>query len=306
MSSISFQECEPMSPINAISNKHSWLIGVSLSTLGYGVVLTLFILTLTLLRITKTRSKFTNNLLRVYISLLFAIDTVATALALYATTGALVDRHCPEGYIPVNPYFGKSNVVYCLLNLTSDTLLIWRCTVIFNSSRIPRWVYMGIPIFFLVTSLGVGIPAVVLSTMRRSKFNDRLLMIYVLITLITNTVITAMIVTRLMLHRKRVANILGRVSAYTGIINILIESALIIIVVDIFFVVTFAVYSPSAAIAFQMWIQVQAIAPMLIIFRVAQGKAWSGSSGDVATISQPIILISQETSIHKSSKGDRM
>ncbi|TFK44014.1 hypothetical protein BDQ12DRAFT_672238 [Crucibulum laeve] len=300
--SISFQECEVFPTGACINNKRGLILGTTISTLGYGVVLTIFILCLTLLRAqtAQVRSRFHNNLLRIYICVLFTINTVATALAIYATTDALVDRTCPSpDEIPVSPYFGKANIVYCLLNLCSDALLIWRCTVIFNSSRVSPWVYLGIPSFFLVSSLGVGIPSVVLSTMKRTPFADLLLMIYVLITLATNTVITTMIVTRLLLHRKRVAKLLGCASQYTGIINILIESALLIIIVDVFFVASFAVYSWSAAIAFQMWIQVQAIAPMLIIFRVAQGKAWSRSTGDVMTTSQPIILVSQETSIHK-------
>ncbi|TFK44011.1 hypothetical protein BDQ12DRAFT_672226 [Crucibulum laeve] len=306
MSSISFPDCEALPDFQRLNNKRGWIIGTAISTLGYGIVLTLFILCLTLLRTqtTQSRSKFHSNALRIYLCLLFAINTVATALVIYATTGALIDHSCQSpDEIPVNPYFGKANVVYCLLNLCSDALLIWRCTVIFGASHVTPWVYLGIPCFCLVASLGVGIPSIVLSTMKRTPLVNLLLVVYILITLTTNTVITSMIVTRLVLHRRRVAKLLGRASHYTGIITILIESALLIIVVDIFFIIAFGLNSWYGTIAFQMWIQVQAIAPMLIVFQVAQGKAWSRSTGEIMTMSQPIVLVSQETSIHQT-KGD--
>ncbi|TFK32860.1 hypothetical protein BDQ12DRAFT_716174 [Crucibulum laeve] len=302
MASISFPDCQTLPAFQRANNRRGWLLGTIFSTLGYGIVFTLFMLCIALLRdrVAQPRSRLQNTVLRAYVSIMFVTSTVATILVIYATTGALIDRTCPSSdQIPVNPYFGKVDIVYTFLNWCSDSLLIWRCMVIFSTSHISPWAYLGIPLAFLVASFGTGMALVVLSGFGRTKTVNLMLITYGLVTLVTNTLITSMIITRLVMHRRHVAKVLGRASQYTDIITILIESALLVVVIDIFFLVAFSLNSWYGAIAFQMWIQVQSIAPLLIIFRVAQGKAWSRSTGDMMTASQPLVLISQEIDVHK-------
>ncbi|TFK35715.1 hypothetical protein BDQ12DRAFT_611226 [Crucibulum laeve] len=112
-----------------------------------------------------------------------------------------------------------------------------------------------------------------------------MLMVYGIVTLSINVSITMMIVTRLFIHRRHLSRLLGspNASPYTAIITILVESAALVVLCDIFFLISFALNSWTGNIGFQIWIQIQTIGPLLIIFRVGQGSAWSTETGRVST-----------------------
>ncbi|TFK34957.1 hypothetical protein BDQ12DRAFT_585027, partial [Crucibulum laeve] len=63
-----------------------------------------------------------------------------------------------------------------------------------------------------------------------------------IVTLLINSSITIMIVTRLFIYRKRLSEVLGspNASPYTAIINILIESAALVVICDLFFLIPLA------------------------------------------------------------------
>ncbi|TFK44075.1 hypothetical protein BDQ12DRAFT_708108 [Crucibulum laeve] len=70
-------------------------------------------------------------------------------------------------------------------------------------------------------------------------------------------------------------------SHYTNILSIVIESAMLMLIFMIFVVATAFGVSPLYEImATEALLQVQAIASLWVIFRVAQGKAWGGSTSD--------------------------
>ncbi|KAF8993197.1 hypothetical protein BDQ17DRAFT_1431900 [Cyathus striatus] len=307
MSAISFIACETLSEIKRIQNKRGWILGCVFSSIGYGIGTTLFILSFNHLWKKKTMRqayKPQTYILLGYITFIWILNTISTSLAIYATIGALERTCTQQDQIPVNPYFGKANVVYFLLSWCSDALLVWRCKVIFGGSRFSSWIYVGIPTGMLALSFGVGVPTAVLSTISRTHTVNLLLVIYSIVSLSASVVVTSMIVGRLVLHRRRARKVLNHSSPhYSSIIAMLVESAVLVVIMNLFFIISFALNSWYGSVAWQMWIQVQSIAPLLIVYRVAEGKAWSSSAEETSFTPAPIVLVSRETRIHHS-KGD--
>ncbi|TFK35722.1 hypothetical protein BDQ12DRAFT_668349 [Crucibulum laeve] len=220
-------------------------------------------------RLNPEESATKNRILRGYIVFMFILSTIATITDILATVDGLINVKCPDpGQTPLNPYFGRVDVIYAFLNWGSDGLLVWRCLIIYSNCRVPRWVIIALPCSLFISLLAYGF-----------------------ITLCLNTIITIMIVGRICIYRRRISKVFGptHCSDYTSIIAMLVESAALVAIFDLFFLISFSLHSASGYIAFQMWIQVQSITPLLIIFRVAQGTAWSNSTTQ---------MTAQATSLH--------
>jgi len=177
------------------------------------------------------------------------------------------------------PISSLGNYCFSLMNWFSDSLLLWRCSVIYRSSI---WLAMAVPGLMLLASFVTGI--IYLDRISRPSSspwaNTAFTLIYGVISLSLNIVLTLMIVIRLYLHRRHITKLLGRRHAahYTSIISMLIESAALLDFIVIFFLVPFAMGNPLANIPLSTLVQVQATASYMIIFRVAQGIAWSSGT----------------------------
>ena len=88
--------------------------------------------------------------------------------------------------------------------------------------------------------------------------NTNFTLIYGLTSLSLNIVLTLMIVIRLYLHRRSITKSMGRRHAahYTSIISILIESAAVLVVMTIFFLIPFAMGNPIANIPLLTMVQI--------------------------------------------------
>lgn len=84
-------------------------------------------------------------------------------------------------------------------------------------------------------------------------------LLYVSTSLSLNILLTLMIVTRLYFHRRHTIKLLGRRHAthYTSIITMLVESAAVMDVMFIFFIIPFAIGNPIANIFLLSMVQVQ-------------------------------------------------
>ncbi|TFK35718.1 hypothetical protein BDQ12DRAFT_668345 [Crucibulum laeve] len=281
MSPLSHTGCRVLDAAQQDETRQAWLLGASFCGLGYGVVSTIYYMCFYLLR-QSTRSnpstRRQNSALLVYITAMYLLGTSAFAFDILATIHGVFKGTCTSpNEMPVDPYFGKTDICYALINWGADGLLAWRCWIIYSGTGVSPWIFMSFPAALLSASVGIGIPMVVYDYHSRTPTVDLILQIWGAITISINLVITSMIAIRIYLHRRRISKSLGsgHASEYTSVIAMLIESAALVVVFDFFFLVAFSLGWVYGNIAFQTWIQVQAIAPFLIIFRVAQGKAWS-------------------------------
>ncbi|KAF9007496.1 hypothetical protein BDQ17DRAFT_1422859 [Cyathus striatus] len=96
------------------------------------------------------------------------------------------------------------------------------------------------------------------------------------INLALNITVTAIISIHLYLHERRLRAQFpdNQRLPISRIISMLIESAAIVVVFDLMFLIPFDMGSDLANLPLQLLGYVQAIAAFLTIFRVAQGKAW--------------------------------
>lgn len=96
-------------------------------------------------------------------------------------------------------------------------------------------------------------------------------------TLSLNVIVTIFIAARLLKCRWRFGKVLGveHVSHYSNLAAIAVESALLYSLFLITCIVSVIVNSPLAQLSFQSICQVQAVSSLLLIFRVAIGRAWT-------------------------------
>ncbi|TFK40274.1 hypothetical protein BDQ12DRAFT_734277 [Crucibulum laeve] len=275
--------------------ERTWLEGAILLGVAYGVELTVFCMSFHLLFQQTTRSNLNKNgPLMLYISALFILGTLFMASAARMTQLAFIDnRNYPGGpaqfevdmfSIPVD---NLGNVAFVIANWLADGLMVWRWYVIYQGCGVPMWVVMALPGLMLTGSFTMGILFLIqvsaLSPWDATTVNFTLP--YFLLSLILNIISTIAIVTRLLYYRRRTSKALGTAygAQYTSIAAMVVESAALYSISSILFLVPFILNHPIQNTFLQMLSPVQVIAPLLIILRVAQGKAWSGATANALT-----------------------
>jgi hypothetical protein len=106
-------------------------------------------------------------------------------------------------------------------------------------------------------------------------------LLYASISLALNLFITVMIVSRLLLFRYRSIKALGSPehgTTYLSISTLLIESAAIYAVFSLMFLIPFGLKNAFANVMLQALSEIQIITSLLIIYRVAEGKAWTNGT----------------------------
>jgi hypothetical protein len=100
---------------------------------------------------------------------------------------------------------------------------------------------------------------------------------YYSMSLALNILVTLMIVTRLLIYRRRIVKAMGSThgSQYTSLTAMIIESAAIYSLFSLLFLIPFALGHSLSQVFIQALSPTQNVATFLIVFRVAQGKGWS-------------------------------
>lgn len=95
---------------------------------------------------------------------------------------------------------------------------------------------------------------------KRDKFGQILILVQFGTSLFLNTIISSSLVILLLRHRNRFVRVFGKgqgqSTLYLNILTVLIESAGVIIVVDVFAIATIAL-APVGNVAFQLWVHTQ-------------------------------------------------
>jgi len=179
-------------------------------------------------------------------------------------------------YIPIND---ANAVVYVLSTWLSDVLVVWRFKVIYHTSQVPLWIVMSFPCLMLAGSAVMGMIFLVhFSTLSPYvKTMTHFAMPFLGLSLALNIILTIAIVLRLLTFRNRIVSIMGPEygTRYTSISAMVIESAALYSVVSIVYIVLFGIGNAVAQVFAQSLIQLQIVATLLIVFRVAQGKGWT-------------------------------
>ncbi|KAG1827837.1 hypothetical protein EV424DRAFT_1537221 [Suillus variegatus] len=171
-----------------------------------------------------------------------------------------------------------------------QALLVYRCFLIWDCAR-----HVLIPMFVVYVGMIVAIVVLVQAGTGALFYNINTTLAY-LVFLVANTVLyTILVVTRLLSMRSRMKTALASnygpstydPSIYDHIIRMVVESAMAYSVFVVIYIVAFSVHSDTVStLCFLSINQVQGIAQLFIIIRVARGRAttrdWSTRNASVA------------------------
>jgi len=280
----------PLEDDLTLFNEKTWLAGMILSGVAYGVVLTLFILSFVQLVRTTTKKNLKKKLpLLIYISLIFLFGTLIVGAGAKFTQLSFIDgRLFPGGpsafeqaqfSIPIDEI---ANVSYVLATWLADGMVVWRCMIIYRSCRYPSWLVMGIPFLAYLGSITIGVLWLIqISTLNPwTATTLNFTAPYFWLSLGLNITMTCAITGRLLFYRWRISSVLGsrHGSQYTSVAAMIVESAFLYSAFALLFLVPFSLNHPIQNTFIQMLGEVQIIAPLLITYRVAYGQAWSSNT----------------------------
>ncbi|KZP13543.1 hypothetical protein FIBSPDRAFT_753223 [Athelia psychrophila] len=260
--------------------ERSNLDGIFVMAVAYGEKLRNFLTEIALIRELPRMKEWS---LFVYTSLVFTLATLFVGFQLKFTQMTFIDdRAYPGGpaafnndYYPYGVSLG-ANCSFVILNWLADGLLLYRYVMIWSFTYpmliLPGSMYVG----SIITSI-----CLLVSIERTGGFWGKEAVkfgiAYWTLSISLNIIITVLIVARLILRRKRMRSALGDEHGhmYTSISAMLIESAALYSVWGLVFLITYAKNSAFNNILLPALGQVQAIATMLIITRVVEGRGWS-------------------------------
>ncbi|KAH7921923.1 hypothetical protein BV22DRAFT_1018335 [Leucogyrophana mollusca] len=280
-----------------LETETAWLQGCVLTGVAYGVVLMLVTMCIQTL---WARIRTPSTRTRKSVFLLFYVIVIAMlATILFVTNTAFVqmgfinNRNYPGGpaaYIETM-FSVPDNVASCvpivLANWFGNSLMLWRCMIIYKDCKIrTKVLVVALPGVILMGSIALGILWLIqVSSPRSSPALNAATGIsytasYFGVALAVNISVTLLIVSRLLLHRHRVTKVFGsgRGSHYTSIAAIIVESASLYSVFSLLFLIPFGLNNPVSNTFLQILGEVDIIASLLIIYRVLQGKAWSNDT----------------------------
>ncbi|KAJ7484286.1 hypothetical protein FB451DRAFT_1028404, partial [Mycena latifolia] len=232
----------------------------------------------------------------VYTFVLFALDVVFVAMDLNDLKLGFVDnRNAPGGPTayalsrygePLTALRVEASVYERLL---ADGLLLYRCVIIFHLNfaivALPILMYLGSIVMSIIVLYQASRPNAHLWTRLTVDFGIP----YYTLSAALNVLITIMITTRLLIYRRAIRKALGDEQAlsvpYASIAAMLVESSALYAVTSILFLVPYAVNSDVSNIFLPILVQVQLLAPLLIILRVAKRRAWDESTATAAPAS---------------------
>ncbi|KJA27933.1 hypothetical protein HYPSUDRAFT_789387 [Hypholoma sublateritium FD-334 SS-4] len=247
------------------------MIGTILSSMAFGVALILAVACLVALF--KSRSSLHYSRLQFYCLSTYVVTMLAISIFSITENGLSLFGLTFHGKQPFHLKSG-SPISLPLAIWGADGFMLWRCVILYQDvPRIPRIALRCLVGFFAVKVLVLGILAFVPIL----GFVDSIILIA--LTTATNLIVLSLIVIRLIQHQTYLHKVLGveeTQSPYSVLMNMCLESSAMIVVVGITCIVA-AIGDPNNADAIQIPLlpmpQICVISPLLIVYRVAEGRA---------------------------------
>ncbi|KAF8993856.1 hypothetical protein BDQ17DRAFT_1412787 [Cyathus striatus] len=283
-----------------------WLYGTIFSGIVYGGITILYLAYVQLLRRQYRKIDQLTRLAWIlfsYATLTFILCTLTLASALKKSIGLLNYPMCnPNDTVAFEKIPGGAgtlgNVCFVLTSWTADALLLWRCLIIYHDLGRRKWLVVAFPLALEIASIVSGsLFCHVLTDVQINLYGSMLY--YESITLTLNVILIVLIISRLLLLRRRTQKALGSDYGYeyTTVAAMLTESQILMMIAqgvmlafvcrDIRSSVSGTSPTGNSSTMYQVLAQVQALAPMLVIYRVIQGKAWSSNTFAQITKSHP-------------------
>ncbi|KAJ7815346.1 hypothetical protein B0H13DRAFT_1514060, partial [Mycena leptocephala] len=263
--------------------ERSWYIGNTIFAILYGVELCMFFMSAYFLWNSKAdKSRF---IYIAYSATLLVLITIAMACNLFFGQQMWIEHRDVDGG-PVAFFGGNIAAWYNTLgtaadvtaNVLGDALMLYRCYVFWSSTSI--WT-VAFPALLFLASTSMSIAATIQSGMPGGDFfhgtTVNFTIPWLVLTITFNVLTTSMITFRLFAISRSMRNVLSkeRTEVYTGVIAILVESAMPFTLLGIAYLVTYVRMDPEALAFADIWGCFVSLSPQAIILRVAMGSAWS-------------------------------
>ncbi|TFK24220.1 hypothetical protein FA15DRAFT_756680 [Coprinopsis marcescibilis] len=277
------------------------LNGLILAGVAYGILFTIFYQCIfVILERTKRRPA---KWLLVYTIAMFVLATTGFGANTKFIQLTFIDyRNYPGGpnAFTVEEYNHWVNMLafvsYVLMSWLADGLVLHRFMTIYDFNLmllpLPAFMYLGM----IAMSLCLTVSMTGKGDVFWSHSAINFALAYWSLSIALNVSLTILISGRLFILRRRTNQALGNSAhskPYISLLSMLVESAALYSLWVVVFIILYARHSPAQHIIFPPLGQVQGIAPLLIIFRVGQGKAWSREAGTAtwsAAVSTNIVI----------------
>ncbi|TFK35070.1 hypothetical protein BDQ12DRAFT_688752 [Crucibulum laeve] len=291
--------------------ERSNLDGVVLAGVTYGVLFTIAVQCIQLLYQSRIHDGKTARPLLVYTVLMLALATTGFGCNAKFNEMTYIDfRNFPGGpnaftvtfySIPVNM---AGFACYVIMSWIADGLVLYRFILIWNYNYwmlpIPALIYLGSIAMSVSLMVAMSRPEASFWSLAAVNFG----IAYWSLSIALNVLLTLLIAGRLLMFRRKITSVLGaeHSKTYTSVMSMIVESASLYSIWGLVFIISYARGSPFQNIVLPPLGQVQGIAPLLIILRVAQGRAWSRetvaatTSGKVFTSRRPSTFATGVTS----------
>ncbi|KAF8641523.1 hypothetical protein AX16_009901 [Volvariella volvacea WC 439] len=262
--------------------ERSNLNGVILSGVAYGVLLTITIQAL-LLFLKPPKGCCISWPLVIYLGVVAVLATIGFGGNAKFNQMTYIDyRNYPGGpnVFTVDFYQHWTNMMsfasYTVLSWIADGLVLWRFSLIYNNyllCALPGLMYSGAIASSISLLVAMTRPTASFWSERAVRFG----IAYWSLSISLNIILTLAISGRLLYVQNRIKRALGveHSQMYTSIASMLVESAALYTIWGLVFLICYARNTPFQNIVLPPLGQVQGIAPVLILLRVAQGRAWT-------------------------------
>ncbi|TBU26636.1 hypothetical protein BD311DRAFT_789690 [Dichomitus squalens] len=271
-----------------INLERFFLAGDFVSGVGYGMQLVLWS-SCALYLFQQRRKGWHTTFLLCYISALLIVQTIySIAQARTVQLLYVENRNYPGG--PWQYFLATQsqpiNIVYFvtlyLAIFMCDLLVLWRCWVIWKAlDQHIAYIVTFVPFLMLTASFVLGTLWTVYSTQPDFSLYNTLPrsygIAYFSLSLGVNIILTTLIVGRLLMFRRMHMESLPpeHVKRYLSVATLVIESAALYSLFAIAFLISYALEKPVNQVLLGFTQASQQVATYLIIYRVADGKAWS-------------------------------
>ncbi|KIM43508.1 hypothetical protein M413DRAFT_25866 [Hebeloma cylindrosporum] len=270
------------------------MLGTIISAIAYGIVISLsgncFLLLLKKRGIYSTRMRL---FLLTYVAVMLLLSTLATIMSIWGITFVLF-----QGVDLPSPHFISSP----LLDVYSPTALpltIWGADG-----------FMVCKVFVTFIALPIAHEAQACGVMMFLSLtaDDILATVLILFSTLVNIILAALIILRLIHHQRHIRKVLGAQhgSPYSKIITMCVESsALIVIFSGVYSVISLAeADGPSELIPFLLLPHICVISPLLIVYRVAKGRAVTTTLHPSEEVTAQIRFNDQPSSRSNQEEGE--
>ncbi|GJJ11140.1 hypothetical protein Clacol_005371 [Clathrus columnatus] len=297
-------------------NERLLLNGNVIGAVAYGVHATLYFLCLSLFWSSRKRDPRTSWIFGTYITINFILGSIGNAANIVENQYAFIDdRGFPGGPLAISfasyaiPINIAGFVAYVVNAWLQDGLLLYRFFIIFDHNY---WIAL-IPGGLYIVSIIMSSLMLAQITNPNAGFFSRTSINFALtfwsISIGTTLLLTALIVSRLMYMKYQVRKAFVNKQTKTPYLSIsatLVESAFLYSVVGLIFIITFVRNSPVETLFLPLLGQVQSIAPLLILLRVAQQRAWTRKTLKPETTRLDFVTITSELTTQTDSSRTRI